>query len=169
MCESLILGEDRRFHFHPGVDPVALCRATWKTFFCGARQGASTIAMQLVRTITGRYEKTWGRKVHEIILAFGLTQYIQKDRLPIMYLWIAYYGSEWINFKQACSRLRIDPHCIDSFEAARLLARLKYPEPRYYDAERLKKINQRSLHLLALNNKAKECFLSYRTAKNGTI
>jgi hypothetical protein len=74
-----------------------------------------------------------------------------------------------INFKQACSRLYINPHCIDSFEAAKLVARLKYPEPRYYDAERLRKINQRGLHLLALNNKAKERFLFYRTAKNGTI
>ena len=120
MCEFLIRGEDRRFHYHPGVDPVALCRAAWKTVFCGSRQGASTIAMQLVRTISGRYEKTWRRKVREIILAFGLTQYISKDRLPVMYLWIAYYGSGMINFKQACTRLHIDPHCIDSFEAAKL-------------------------------------------------
>lgn len=169
MCNFLILGEDRRFYYHPGVDPVALCRAIWKTLFCGSRQGASTIAMQLVRTITNRYEKTWERKVREIILAFGLTRYIPKDRLPTMYLWIAYYGSGMINFKQACSRLHIAPHCVNSFEAAKLVARLKYPEPQYSDAERLRKINQRGLHLLALNKKAKERFLFYQIAQNGTI
>ena len=65
-CEFLIVGEDRRFYFHPGVDPLALCRAIWKTLFCGSRQGASTIAMQLVRTINGCYEKTLKRKFIEI-------------------------------------------------------------------------------------------------------
>lgn len=168
MCELLILGEDRRFYFHPGIDPIALCRATWKTL-CGSRQGASTIAMQIVRTITGRYEKTLGRKIREMILAVGLTQYVPKDRLPVIYLWIAYYGSGMINFRQACSRLHIAPHCIDSFEAAKLVARLKYPEPRQHDAERLRKISQRGLHLLALKKSAKESFMLYRTAKNGTI
>jgi membrane carboxypeptidase/penicillin-binding protein PbpC len=58
MCNFLIVGEDHRFYYHPGVDPLAICRAFWKTAFCGSRQGASTIAMQLVRTITGRYERT---------------------------------------------------------------------------------------------------------------
>lgn len=169
MCSLLILGEDHRFYYHPGVDPVALCRALWKSVVDGSRQGASTIAMQLVRTITGHYEKTWMRKFREIILAVCLTQYIPRNRLPVMYLWIAYYGSGMLNFRQACSRLHIDPRNADCFEAAKLVARLKYPEPRYYDAGRLRRINQRALHLLALNNKAKARFLIYWTAKNGSI
>ena len=31
MCQFLVAGEDHRFHHHPGVDPIALCRAIWKT------------------------------------------------------------------------------------------------------------------------------------------
>ena len=53
MCLFLVAGEDRRFYYHPGVDPVALGRAVWKTVFCGCRQGGSTIAMQIVRTVDG--------------------------------------------------------------------------------------------------------------------
>jgi hypothetical protein len=53
MCDILIAGEDHRLAFHPGVDPIALCRAFWKTYFCGTTEGASTIAMQLVRTVSG--------------------------------------------------------------------------------------------------------------------
>ena len=39
MCKLLIVGEDHRFYEHPGVDLFALCRALWKTVFCGVRQG----------------------------------------------------------------------------------------------------------------------------------
>lgn len=169
MCQFLIVGEDRRFYYHPGVDPISLCRAVWKTYFCGSLQGASTIAMQIVRTITGRYEKTWQRKMLEIILAVRLTRHIPKNRLPIVYLWIAYYGAGMNNFKQACSRLHLDPRSVDSFEAAKLVARLKYPEPRKYDAERLRKITLRGLHILALSNRQKERRWFYGAVRNGTI
>ncbi len=167
MCQFLIVGEDHRFYRHPGVDPVALCRAAWKTFFCGSRQGASTIAMQLVRTITGRYEKTLGRKLTEIFLAVRLSQHVSKERLPILYLWVAYYGWQMNNFRQACSRLEIDPRSVSAFEAAKLIARLKYPEPKNYDAERIKKIRKRALHLMTLANHLN--IPSYNGAWNGAV
>jgi membrane carboxypeptidase/penicillin-binding protein PbpC len=167
MCTLLIAGEDRRFYYHPGVDPIALCRAVWKTVFCGSRQGASTIAMQLVRTITGRYEKTWQRKLLEIILSVGLTHYLSRDRLPILYLWIAYYGSGMNNFKQACSRLGIDPRSASALEAAKLVARLKYPEPQKCGAERARKICCRGLHLLTLTKRMSLDITG--EPKNGTV
>ena len=74
MCEFLIVAEDHRFARHPGVDPLALCRTAWKTYFCNSRQGGSTIAMQLVKTLSGRYEATWQRKAVEILLAILLSQ-----------------------------------------------------------------------------------------------
>ena len=169
MCVFLILGEDHRFYYHPGVDLLALCRAFWKTLFCGSRQGASTIAMQLVRTTTGRYERTLKRKFIEIILAVILTRYLHKDRLPILYLSSAYYGSGMNNFKQACSQLHIDPQSVCAFEAAKLVARLKYPEPRNYNAERSRKIYRRGQHLLALNNSVKKLRWFYQAKQNGTI
>ena len=156
MCEFLIAGEDHRFHYHPGVDPIALCRATWKTVFRGSRQGASTIAMQLVRTITGRYEKTWRRKLVEIFLAIYLSKYVSKDRLPILYLSVAYYGWGMNNFGQACSRLGIDPRTVSTFEAAKLVARIKYPEPKKLAAGRSKRIHQRAVHLMTLAGRADE-------------
>lgn len=169
MCKFLIVGEDHRFYYHPGVDPLAICRAFWKNVFCGSRQGASTIAMQLVRTITGRYERTWKRKLLEIALAVLLTRYLPKDRLPLLYLWSAYYGSGMNNFKQACSRLHIEPLSVCAFEAAKLVARLKYPEPRNHNAERSRNIYRRGLHLLALNGSVKENLCLYPEGRNGTI
>ena len=49
----LTLGEDHRCFSHPGFDPLALIRVAWRTCMCGRREGGSTIAMQLVRTLTG--------------------------------------------------------------------------------------------------------------------
>ncbi len=166
MCELLIVGEDHRFKFHPGVDPIGLLRAIWRTYILGDRQGGSTIAMQFVRTITGRYERTLTRKIHEIILAVLLTLYFGKERLPMLYLHIAYYGWRMNNFNQACSRLSIKPDAIDELEAARLVARLKYPEPSKYQAERTNKINLRAKHIIALMQKFKTREDSYGTIQN---
>lgn len=150
MCKFLIVGEDRRFYRHPGVDPFSLCRALWKTFFCDVRQGGSTIAMQFVRTMTGRYEKNWRRKFIEIFLAVHLMRYVSRDRLPILYLWVAYYGWKMNNFKQACLRLGINPESVSLFEAAKLVARLKYPEPQKCSPEHFRKIRRRGWHLMTL-------------------
>ena len=156
MCQFLILGEDRRFQYHPGTDPIALCRAIWKTVFCHHRQGGSTIAMQLVRTMTGDSEPTLRRKVVEIVLAVRLTRHTGRARLPILYLWVGYYGWKMNNFMQACSRLRIDPRSASEPESAMLVARLKYPEPRRLHGERMRRIRCRAVHLISLRNSKKK-------------
>ncbi len=150
MCHLLVVGEDHRFHHHRGVDPIALCRAIWKTFFCGQRQGGSTIAMQLVRTLTNRYEWTCKRKLAEIILALRLTRRIGRDRLPAIYLWVAYYGWQMDNFIQACSQAGIDPNSATELESATLVARLKYPEPRKPNRKQSQRIHCRAGHLMSL-------------------
>ena len=152
MCEFLMAGEDHRFYSHPGVDPIAMCRAIWKTVFCDCRQGGSTIAMQLVRTVTRRYEWTCRRKLVEIILAVRLTRHLGRERLPVLYLWVAYYGWGMNNFTQACSRTLIDPLSASDLESALLVARLKYPEPRCLHQEHLRRIYRRASHLMSLRS-----------------
>jgi membrane peptidoglycan carboxypeptidase len=166
MCELLIAGEDHRFRSHSGVDLIGLMRAIWKTLVFRERQGGSTIAMQFVRTITGRYEKTLKRKIYEIIFAVLLTHHFGRDRLPMWYLCIAYYGWRMNNFRQACTRLRIKPDSIDEIEAARLVARLKYPEPAQCKAERIRKIERRARHLVALKNQCETIGELYATIQN---
>lgn len=166
MCELLIAGEDHRFRFHPGVDLIGLMRAIWKTFVFHEQQGGSTIAMQIVRTITGRYEKTWKRKIYEIVLAVLLTHHFGRDRLPMWYLCIAYYGWRMNNFRQACTRLRIKPDSVDEMEAARLVARLKYPEPSQFKADRIRNIERRARHLVALKKQCETIGNLYATIQN---
>ena len=156
MCRLLVAGEDHRFHHHPGVDPFALCRAIWKTVFCDSRQGGSTIAMQFVRTLTGRREWSWKRKLLEIILAVRLTHYIGRDRLPALYLWVGYYGWGMHNFNQACSRARVDPLSASQLDSAMLVARLKYPESRTMQREQMLRIQCRAAHLMSLRTSMEE-------------
>ena len=150
MVEFLILAEDHRFFYHPGVDPWALCRATWKTYLCRSRQGGSTIAMQLVRTLTGRRERSWRRKALEIALAWRLSRYVSRDRLPVLYLWCAYYGWRMSSFRDACTRLELNPTSTTALDDALLIARLKYPEPKHHNRRRMRKIRRRAGHILSL-------------------
>lgn len=148
MCRLLIVAEDHRLDRHRGVDFVALCRAIWKTVFCGKRQGGSTIAMQLTRTLTGNYDRTFRRKVVEMMLALKLARHVPRERLPLLYLWCGYYGWRMNNFQQACGRLNLDPSSMNVQEEAELVARLKYPEPREVGSKRIEQIRTRGQYLI---------------------
>lgn len=155
MCELLIAGEDHRFNIHFGVDPIAIFRAFWKTLFFNEIQGASTIAMQLVRTITGQYERTIHRKIVEMILAILLTYYVKKERLPILYLSVAYYGWNMNNFREACINLNLSIDSLTESQAANIVARLKYPEPSVICKRRIQKIENRAKYLIRLRQRQK--------------
>lgn len=144
----LIAAEDHRYGRHPGVDPISICRAVWRSFFCGRREGGSTIAMQLVRVITGRYERTFRRKIAEMYLAVRLTNHVRKVDLPKLYLAIAYFGWKMNGLAQTSQRLKIDPSNVSKLEAANIVARLKYPEPKRQDEKRLRKIRGRTKYIL---------------------
>ena len=148
MCRLLVLGEDHRIALHPGVDPLALCRAGWRTFVRGRREGGSTIAMQLVRVLTGRFERSWRRKVHEMVLAVLVTRHVPRAELPALYLSVAYFGWRMNGLSQACRRLRIDPTTCYLRESAMLVARLKYPEPRVCSPARRLQITRRAEYLM---------------------
>ena len=153
MCELLIVGEDHRFWTHCGVDARALLRALFQTVVRASPQGGSTIAMQLVRTLTGRYERKLSRKLVEIALAIRLTRYLGRSRIPTLYLWVAYYGWRMNNLRQACVRLGVDPCSTDRIKLARLVARLKYPQPRHMSTLRLESIHRRARYLGRLHDR----------------
>src|SRR5207249_1490777 len=67
-----------------------------------------------------------------------------------VYLSIGYYGWRMNGYRQACRRLGLAPHSPSSDDAARLVARLKYPEPRRASAHRTSQIERRGKHLRAL-------------------
>lgn len=149
IISMLILAEDQRFDRHPGVDLISIFRAAWRTLFCGRIEGASTISMQLVRVLTGHYERTLRRKFIEMYLAIRLANYVKKADIPKLYLFVAYFGWRMNGLVQASERMHIDLLTLSEYEAASLIARLKYPEPKKYHKVRLHKIRSRAIYILS--------------------
>jgi len=148
----LILGEDHRFFSHGGIDPIAICRAIWRGVFLGKPEGASTIEMQIIRVVSERYERTLRRKIREIGLATLVCREVPKEALPALYLRIGYFGWRMNGYEAACRRLGVSPEELTANEAARLVARLKYPQPRFTGLKRWNQINVRAEHLLRLHS-----------------
>jgi membrane carboxypeptidase/penicillin-binding protein PbpC len=168
----LIAAEDHRYGIHPGVDPISLCRAFWRTLVCGMREGGSTIAMQLVRVVTGRYENTISRKFAEIYLAIRLTRHVRESDIPKLYLTIAYYGWRMNGLEQASARLKINPSAVSLSDAANVIARLKYPEPGCPTIERYSKIASRSEYIIKRHNKIFRSLISFEHSmsnSNGSL
>lgn len=92
MIEAVKLYEDRYFHWHFGVNPIALLRGMARTYAGESRQGASTITMQLARALYGIDSRhVWG-KIKQIMAAIWLECRYSKREILEAYLNIAPYG-----------------------------------------------------------------------------
>ncbi len=93
LIDLLLIGEDREFFTHDGVNFRAALRALIANAQDGGySQGASTLTMQLVRNLTQRTEKTVWRKLREMALAQGLERALGKEAVLGMYLDAPYLG-----------------------------------------------------------------------------
>lgn len=95
---ATIATEDKGFYTHPGFDLSAIIRALWDNYRTGGQGGgASTITQQLARALLlspeERTQRTYSRKVREIILAAELTRRYSKDDILQLYLNEIYYGN----------------------------------------------------------------------------
>jgi membrane peptidoglycan carboxypeptidase len=145
---ALIAGEDHRFHQHFGVDFVAIAAAIWRYIWHGQLSGASTINQQLVRVITRRYDRKVERKVREILLASRVSYVVPKGDIPGLYLSIAYFGWRMNGLEQACETLGIGLPSMTTRQAASLVARIKYPQPKSSLPGRAYQIEGRTEYLM---------------------
>ena len=79
--------EDRRFYYHPGVDPIGIARAVFRGVTAGGRlEGGSTLTQQLARTLFLSNARTLGRKGKEALIALMLEVELTKDQILELYL-----------------------------------------------------------------------------------
>src|SRR5262245_16657221 len=102
--DAVIAVEDHRFYLHPGIDPIALTRATFYNLRSDSTQGGSTITQQLARTLYLSNVKTYGRKAQEAVLAGMLEVFLSKREILQLYLNRVYlsggiYGVETMSRK----------------------------------------------------------------------
>ncbi len=94
MIRAVLAAEDDRFFEHSGVDLKGILRAAFTLLRTGEKsQGGSTITMQVARNFFLSREKTYLRKLNEILLAFKIEKELSKHEILELYLNKIYFGN----------------------------------------------------------------------------
>ena len=94
LVEAVVAIEDRRFFDHFGLDPRGLARAMLVNLRAGRlEQGGSTLTQQLAKNVFLTPERTFKRKVQELLLAFWLEAKLTKQEIIALYLNRVYFGA----------------------------------------------------------------------------
>jgi penicillin-binding protein 1C len=97
--------EDRRFFYHPGVDPLALARAVWQNLRSGeVVSGGSTITMQVIRLSRKGQQRTLWEKLIEMILAIRLEISMSKEEILALFASHAPFGGNVVGLEAASWR-----------------------------------------------------------------
>ncbi len=97
--------EDKRFWWHPGVDPIRLLSALWTNLRQGRKvSGASTLTMQVIRLARGNPPRTWWEKAVEIFMATRLELTYSKREILRLYAAHAPFGGNVVGLEAACWR-----------------------------------------------------------------
>ena len=154
--KRLIALEDGRFWMHPGVDPVAVARATASDLSAGRiKSGGSTLTMQLARRLQPR-ARTLPAKMLESMRALGLELRLSKRGVLAAYLTLAPYGGNIEGVRAASlAYFGHEPSTLTNAEQALLIAIPQAPEARRPDvhpeaarrarAEVLRRLERRKL------------------------
>jgi penicillin-binding protein 1A len=102
MRDAVLAIEDARFYKHGGVDYIGVLRAGLANFGESRSQGASTITMQVARNFYLPTEKTFTRKIYEILLALKIESKLSKDQILELYMNQIYLGQRAYGFAAAC-------------------------------------------------------------------
>ncbi len=102
MKKAILAAEDDRFYEHGGVDYIGVLRAAYSNFTAGgAKQGASTITMQVARNFFLSKEKTLSRKFNEVLLALKIEHNLSKEEILQLYINQIYLGQRAYGFAAA--------------------------------------------------------------------
>lgn len=91
--DAVISVEDKRFYHHFGIDPIGLARAMVVNLRAGhIVQGGSTLTQQLAKNLFLTNDRTYKRKIQEVLLALWLEHKFTKDEILSLYLNRVYFG-----------------------------------------------------------------------------
>jgi penicillin-binding protein 1A len=118
--DAFLSAEDAAFNEHDGVDYMGIVRAVLRNAAKGRKaQGASTITQQVARNFLLSNEKTYARKIKEVLLAWRIEDTFEKDHILYLYLNQIYLGSGAYGV-EAAARVYFGKHVgeLDVAEAA---------------------------------------------------
>ncbi len=127
--QAILAAEDERFYQHGGVDTLGVLRAALANLTAGgAKEGASTITMQVARNFFLSSEKTFTRKLNEALLAVKIEHALSKDEILEIYINHIFLGQRAYGFAAAAQIYFGKPLArIDLAEAAMLAGLPKAP------------------------------------------
>ena len=101
MKDAILSIEDANFYEHSGVDYKGMLRAALAQLSAAKSQGASTITMQVARNFYLSSEKTFTRKIYEILLSFKIEALLTKDQILEVYMNQIFLGHRAYGFAAA--------------------------------------------------------------------
>ncbi len=148
MINAVLAIEDARFYQHGGVDYLGVIRAGLANVGRAKSQGASTITMQVARNVYLSSEKTFTRKIYEILLTFKLEHMLSKDQILEIYMNQIFLGNRAYGFAAACETYFGKPLKDISIAEAAMLAGLPKAPSAYNPISNPKRARSRQLHIL---------------------
>ncbi|HCX80869.1 MAG: penicillin-binding protein [Curvibacter sp. RIFCSPHIGHO2_12_FULL_63_18] len=148
MTNAILAIEDARFYEHGGVDYVGVIRAGLANVGRVKSQGASTITMQVARNVYLSSEKTFTRKIYEILLTFKLEHFLSKDQILEIYMNQIYLGNRAYGFAAASETYFGKPLKDITIAEAAMLAGLPKAPSAYNPVVNPKRARSRQLHII---------------------
>ena len=148
MKDAVLSIEDARFYQHGGVDYLGILRAGVANLGRVKSQGASTITMQVARNVYLSTEKTYTRKIYEILLTYKLEHMLTKDQILEIYMNQIFLGNRAYGFASA-SEIYFGKQLKDiSIAEAAMLAGLPKAPSAYNPISNPKRARARQLYII---------------------
>ena len=148
MKDAVLAIEDARFYQHGGVDYKGVIRAGLANFSDAKSQGASTITMQVARNFYLSTEKTFTRKIYEILLALKIETLLSKDQILEVYMNQIYLGERAYGFAAASEIYFGKPLKDITIAEAAMLAGLPKAPSAYNPIANPKRATQRQQYII---------------------
>ena len=148
MKNAVLAAEDARFFEHGGVDYIGVVRAGLANVGRAKSQGASTITMQVARNVYLSAEKTYTRKIYEILLTFKLEHMLSKDQILEIYMNQIFLGNRAYGFAAASETYYGKPIRDVSIAEAAMLAGLPKAPSSYNPISNPKRARARQLYII---------------------
>jgi penicillin-binding protein 1A len=148
MIDAVLAIEDARFFEHGGVDYKGVLRAALANLGRVKSQGASTITMQVARNVYLSTEKTYTRKIYEILLTFKLEHLLTKDQILEIYMNQIFLGNRAYGFAAASEAYFDKPLASLTIAEAAMLAGLPKAPSAYNPINNPKRARSRQLHII---------------------
>jgi penicillin-binding protein 1A len=146
--KALLAAEDDGFYEHGGVDVAGALRAALVNLRGGSTQGGSTITMQVARNFFLTREKTYIRKINEVMLAYKIEAELSKDEILELYMNQIYLGQRAYGFDTAANIYFGKPVKDITVAEAAMLAGLPKAPSAYNPVVNPKRAMQRQHHIL---------------------